>query len=50
MYYWNSRRKKISKYLNIPLFEVDELDVVEFKFYLREVFIYNSSLTEKGIE
>ena len=29
---------------------MDELDVVEFKFYLREAFIYNSSLTEEGIE
>ena len=36
--------------MNIPLFDVDELDVVEFKFYLREAFIYNSSLTEEGIE
>lgn len=42
--------KTISKYLNIPLFEIDELDVVEFKFYLREAFIYNSSLTDEGIE
>ena len=42
--------KTISKYLNIPLFDVDELDVVEFKFYLREAFIYNPSLTEEGIE
>ena len=23
---------------------------MEFKFYLREAFIYNSSLTEEGIE
>ena len=42
--------KTISKYLNIYLFEVDKLDVVEFKFYLREAFIYNYSLTEEGIE
>ena len=42
--------KTISKHLNTPVFDVDELDVVEFKFYLREAFIYNSSLTEEGIE
>jgi len=42
--------KTISKYLNIPLFEVDELDVVEYKFFLREAFIYNCSQTEEGIE
>lgn len=42
--------KTVSKYLNIPLFEVEELDVVEYRFYLREAFIYNSSMTEEGIE
>ena len=42
--------KTISKYLNISLFEVEELDVVEYKFYLREAFIYNCSMTEEGIE
>lgn len=42
--------KTISKYLNIPLFEVDELDVVEYKYWLREAFIYNCSMTEEGIE
>ena len=42
--------KTISKYLNIPLFEVEELDVVEYKYYLREAFIYNCSQTEEGIE
>lgn len=36
--------------MNIPLFEVEELDVVEYRFYLREAFIYNSSMTEEGIE
>ena len=40
----------ISKYLDIPLFEVEELDVVEYKFFLREAFIYNCSQTEEGIE
>lgn len=32
------------------MFEVEELDMVEFKFYLREAFIYNCSMTEDGIE
>lgn len=30
--------------------KVEELDVVEFKFYLREAFIYNCSMTQEGIE
>lgn len=42
--------KTISKYLNISLFEVEELDVIEYRFYLREAFIYNCSMTEEGIE
>lgn len=42
--------KTISKYLNISIFEVDELDIIEFKFYLREAFIYNCSMTAEGIE
>ena len=42
--------KSISKYLNIPLFEVDELDAVEYQYFLREAFIYNCSKTEEGIE
>lgn len=42
--------KTVAKYLNIPLFEVEELDVVEYRFYLREAFIYNSSMTKEGIE
>ena len=42
--------KTVSKYLGIPLFEVEELDIVEYKFYLREAFIYNSSMTEEGLE
>ena len=42
--------KTISKYLNIPLFEVDELDVVEYQYWLREAFIYNCSLTEDGVD
>ena len=42
--------KTISKYLDIPLFEVDELDVVEYKYWLREAFIFNCSQTEEGLE
>lgn len=42
--------KIVSKYLNIPLLEVEELDVVEYRFFLREAFIYNCSQTEEGIE
>lgn len=32
------------------MLEVEELDVVEYRFYLREAFIYNCSMTEDGIE
>lgn len=42
--------KIVSKYLNISLFEVEELNVVEYRFFLREAFIYNCSQTEEGIE
>ena len=33
--------KRIANYLYIPLFEMEELDLVEYKFFLRETFIYN---------
>lgn len=42
--------KIVSKYLNIPLLEVEELNVLEYRFFLREAFIYNCSQTEEGIE
>lgn len=32
------------------MFDVEKLDVVEYKFYLREAFIYNCSMTKEGIE
>ena len=32
------------------MFDVLELTILEFKFYLREAFIYNCSMTEEGIE
>ncbi len=40
--------KSVSKYLGIPLLEVDELDVLEYRFFLREAFIYNCMQTEEG--
>ena len=40
----------MSKYLNISFFEVEELDIIQFLFYLREAFIYNCSMTSDGIE
>lgn len=42
--------KTVSKYLGIPLLEVEELNVIEYRFYLREAFIYNCSQTDEGIE
>ena len=42
--------KIVSRYLNIPLLDVEELDVIEYRFFLREAFIYNCSQTEEGIE
>ena len=42
--------KTVSKYLGISLKEVDELNILEFKFYLRDAFIYNCSLTSEGID
>lgn len=32
------------------MYEVWELDVVEYKFFLREAFIYNCSQSEEGLE
>ena len=42
--------KTIADYLHISLLDVEELDVVEYKFFLREAFIYNCSQSEEGIE
>lgn len=44
------REKVISKYCNISIFEVEELDLVEYLFYYREAVIYNCMQTEDGIE
>ena len=42
--------KTIADYLHIPLLEVDNLNIVEYLFFLREAFIYNCSQAEEGIE
>ena len=42
--------KMVSNYLMISIFKVDTLDVIEFKYYLREAFIYNCSKTPEGLE
>lgn len=44
------REKIISKYCNISILEVEELDLVEYLFYYREAVIYNCMQTEDGIE
>ena len=44
------REKTISKYCNIPILEVEELDLVEYLFYYREAVIYNCMQTEEGRE
>ena len=42
--------KRISEYLGISLLEVENLDVIEFYFFLREAFIYNCMQSEEGQE
>ena len=44
------REKVISKYCGISIFEVEELDLVEYLFFYREAVIYNCMQTEDGIE
>lgn len=44
------REKAIAKYCNISIFEVEDLDLVEYLFYYREAVIYNCMQTEDGIE
>lgn len=44
------REKMISKYCGISIFQVEELDLVEFLFYYKEAVIYNCMQTEDGIE
>lgn len=42
--------KRVSEYLRISMREVEELEIFDFWFFLREAFIYNCSQTEKGRE
>lgn len=42
--------KRVAEYLKIPILQVDELDLIEYLFFLREAFIYNCSQTEEGRE
>ena len=40
----------VADYLNISMFEVGKLTILDYKYFLREAFIYNSSKTEDGRE
>lgn len=42
--------KRVAEYLRISMLEVEELDLIEYLFYLREAVIYNNSQTEEGRE
>ena len=42
--------KRVAEYLKITMLEVEELDFVEYLFFLREAFIYNCSQTDEGKE
>lgn len=42
--------KRVAEYLRISMLEVEELELVEYLFYLREAVIYNNSQTEEGRE
>lgn len=44
------KEKVISKYCGISIFEVEELDLVEYLFYYREAVIYNCMQSEDGME
>ncbi len=44
------KEKVIAKYCGISIFDVEELDLVEYLFYYREAVIYNCMQTEEGIE
>ena len=44
------REKIISKYCNISILDVEELDLVEYLFFYREAVIYNCMQTDDGIE
>lgn len=40
----------MADYLNISMFEVGNLNILDYRYFLREAFIYNSSKTESGRE
>ncbi len=42
--------KRVAEYLKISMLEVEELDLIEYLFFLREAVIYNCSQTEDGRE
>ena len=42
--------KRVAEYLEISMLDVEELDLVQYLFYLREAFIYNCSQSEEGRE
>jgi len=44
------QEKRIAEYLQITMFDVENLDMIEYYFYLREAFIYNCMQTEEGRE
>ena len=44
------QEKMVSKYCNISILDVEELDLVEYLFYFREAVIYNCMQTEDGRE
>lgn len=42
--------KRVAEYLRIPMLEVEELEYIDYLFFLREAVIYNCSQTEEGRE
>lgn len=42
--------KRVAEYLDISVLKVEELDLIEYLFFLREAFIYNCSQSEEGRE
>ena len=44
------QEKRIAEYLRISVLEVEELNLVEYLFFLREAVIYNCSQTDEGRE
>lgn len=42
--------KRVAEYLRISVIDVEDLDFIEYLFFLKEAFIYNCSQTEEGRE